>query len=592
MTMRTSDSATTTFRPPPGVPPFRVYPVQSARWRPRVILGVSAFFHDSAAALVRDGEVVAAAQEDRFTRRNHDSRFPEEAVAFCLARAGIERHEVEAVAFYEEPVLKFDRLAQTLRGGRSFHASQASLERSISQLLDGQTQLRRAFDCPTVFVPHHVCHAATGFYLSPFSKAASLVIDGVGEWATTTLGMAQPEGIETLEEIRYPHSLGLLYSALTAYLGFAANTDEYKVMGLAAYGSPKYRQHFEELVKRHPDGSFELAAELVQPEIFEYLAYVFGHPARKADEPITEEHAAIAASLQETADQILVALLRRLRRTTGLDSVVLTGGVAMNGKASYRGFRESGFKDIYVPPAPGDSGSAVGAALLVSAALSGERSRRPTDLWNVGPTFSQEEVLRVLDAVGARYEQRPWNELLDVVAGALAEDKVVGWFQGAAELGPRALGARSILASPKTAEMVGRVNRTIKFRETFRPFAPAVPMEDAETFFDLESRLLPARYMLFVVPVRPAWRARIPAVVHVDGTARPHLVRQVESPRFHALLRAFEKRSGISVLLNTSFNITGEPMVCSPLDAWTSFLHSGIDLLVMEQCLIWKRENS
>lgn len=569
----------------------------------RRVLGISAFYHDSAAALVIDGVPVAAAHEERFTRRKHDAALPREAAAFCLRQAGLRLAEIDLIAFYEDPLLKLDRMAEAVQGAQpplesletlGFWKSvqrNFALQQGLAEALGGDGTER------VCFVQHHLSHAASAFYPSPFRQAACLTLDGVGEWATAVLAIGDGEELRFLEQIDYPHSLGLLYSALTAYLGFAANSDEYKVMALAAFGRPSFRRRLEELFQIFGDGSFALALNPLavssawQSPDEEKLQSLLGIPPRPPGAALNQEHFDLARSLQEMTEEAMLGLLGRLHRQTGLDQLVMAGGVTLNGVANYKAFQASPFREVFIQPAAGDAGGALGAALY--AFYQGGRAkpgRQPPQAFDpfLGPAFSQEEVERAFDREQVLYRTLEWDELLEVVAQALARDRVVGWFQERMELGPRALGGRSILASPLHPSMQETVNRKVKFREGFRPFAPVLPIEEAPRFFGLSERLPPLDHMLFVLPVAEEQRAAIPAVLHIDGTTRPQLVCRDRHPRIYGLLRAFEAQTGVPVLLNTSFNLAGEPIVCTPYDAYKTFLYSDIDLLVVERCLVVK----
>ena len=576
------------------------------------ILGISAHYHDSAAALVIDGELRAAVQEERVSRRKHDPSFPLGAIEWCLERGGLEPAELDAVVFYEKPMLKFERIVTTAL--RAFPRSWRSFPRAMQASLGGKVWVRGIIkshlDVPrqkVYFTEHHQAHAAAAFFAAPSRSAAILTADGVGEWATLTVGRGErrDDGSVSLEierEVRFPHSLGMLYSAFTAYLGFEVNEGEYKVMGLAAYGRPRYRDLVRAMVRRTDDGAFEL--DLSYFDYHTSAARSFSSrltgelgPPRAPHDPIdlTSDEGArwadIAASVQCVLEEEMVHLTRSLHSETGLADLCLGGGVALNGCANARILRESGFERVFVPPAPGDAGCAVGAALYLDRVHFGNPDRAVPDHPYWGPLVSDDELARVAGEDGLHVEQAADDaSLLEEVAGKLAAGAVVGWMEGAGELGPRALGHRSILAAPHDPEMRERLNRDIKYREEFRPFAPAVPAELAERYFELPPggvRL--ARFMSGVFPVRPEWRERLAAVTHVDGTARVQTVDRDASPRFHALLEAYGRRTGIPVLLNTSFNLAGEPIVSRAVEGYSTFRRSGIDLLVAGRTLVDKR---
>jgi carbamoyltransferase len=584
------------------------------------ILGLSAFYHDSAAALVVDGEVVAAAQEERFSRRKHDAGFPRHAAAFCLREAGLKARRLHAVVFYDKPLAKLDRLLETYlafapRGFRSFAAAMPGwlrdklhLPRVIRRGLGGR------YRGPLLFTEHHEAHAASAFFPSPFDQAAVLTIDGVGEWATASFGVGRGNRIELWEELRFPHSLGLLYAAFTAYAGFRVNGGEYKLMGLAPYGRPVYR----DLILRHlldlkEDGSFRLNQE--------YFGYcrgltmtsarfhrLFGGPPRRPEGELRQRDMDLAASVQVVTEEIVLRMARHVYRRTGQRRLVLAGGVALNCVANGRLRREGPFEDVWVQPAAGDAGGALGAALFAwHQLLDRPREARPEDGQRgsfLGPRFGTAEVaafLRRAEAAARAYGRE--DDLLEAVADLLARGQVIGWFHGRMEFGPRALGARSILADPRDPAMHARLNGKVKFRESFRPFAPCVLRELAHEYFDVPPGT-DSPYMLITAPVAGAQRpavapgglrvphSRIPAVTHVDGSARLQTVDPERHGRFYRLLRRFHERTGCPVLVNTSFNVRGEPPVCTPADAYRCFLNTGLDALVLEDHLLLKDEQA
>jgi len=587
------------------------------------ILGISAFYHDSAAALVVDGEIVAAAQEERFTRKKHDSDFPAQAVAYCLAAGGLRADQLDHVVFYEKPFLKFERLLETYlavspAGFRSFLKAMPQwlhqkllLPRELNRGLGGH--YRRRY----IFTEHHEAHAASAFFPSPFDEAAILTLDGVGEWATASLGHGRGRRIELAHTLQFPHSLGLLYSAFTYYVGFKVNSGEYKLMGLAPYGEPRYA----DLILRHlvdlkADGSFRLDVSY-----FNYCQgltmtsarfhRLFGGPPRRLEGPITQREMDLAASVQAVTGTIMLRMAAHLHRRTGSKNLCLAGGVALNCVGNGRLLRESPFERIWVQPAADDAGGALGAALFTwHQLLENERPARTADRQRgslLGPDYAPEEIRRTLEKVQAVVREIPTEEeLVDTVAGLIADGRVVGWMQGRMEFGPRALGNRSILGDARNPAMQSVMNLKIKFRESFRPFAPIVLRDRAEEYFELRPQD-ESPYMLFVAPVRadklrpPAAalsgldrvrevRSVVPAITHVDGSARIQTVDTELNPRLHALLRAFERRTGCPVLINTSFNVRGEPIVCSPEDAWRCFMATGIDVLVIGNFLLLKDE--
>ena len=575
------------------------------------ILGISCWYHDAAACLVRDGEIVAAAQEERFTRRKHDSAFPREAISYCLREGGIGSAGLDAVAFYDKPFLKFERLLETYvatapLGLASFiKAMPLWLKQKIwiPDLIAKELE----FDGPIVFPEHHESHAASAFYPSPFEEAAFLTTDGVGEWTTTSYGVGEGSGLRILKEIHFPHSLGLLYSAFTYFTGFKVNSGEYKLMGLAPYGEPVYeRQIRDHLIDVKEDGSFKL-----NMEYFTYahgltmtgrkFAGLFGGERRAAEAPLTKREMDLARSVQAVTEDVIMRMAGHAHRETGSKNLCLAGGVALNCVANGRLLKEGPFEKLWIQPAAGDAGGALGAALMAWHQYF-ERPRtavRPDAMRGsfLGPAFSDEEIRALLREMGVPYEVHEEGAMIDRAADLLAQGKVVGWFQGRMEFGPRALGGRSILADPRGADVQKVVNLKIKFRESFRPFAPAVTRDRCSDFFDLDEE---SPYMLLVAPVKGARvegsgldrrhhiDSAIPAVTHVDGSARVQTVEEDVNPRFYRLLKAFEARTGCPVLVNTSFNVRGEPIVCTPSDAYTCFRRTHMDVLVMGGQLLTK----
>ncbi len=566
------------------------------------ILGISAHYHDSAAALLIDGQPVAAVQEERLSRRKNDAAFPIGAIEWCLDHAGLEPDDLDAVIFYERPTLKFDRILTTML--RSFPHSWRAFPKAMKNMLGEKLWVRgviaselgipvRKVQC----IEHHQSHAAAAFLTAPTREAAILTADGVGEWATMTVGrgVKRRDGsvsISLLRELRFPHSLGLLYSTFTAFLGFAVNEGEYKVMGLASYGTPNRVDDVWRVVRRTGDGAFALNLDYfefhssVESSFSRRFVDLFGAP-RSAYDPIDlaspegRRFADIAASVQRVLEEILVDIAQALHRETGLPDLCLGGGVALNGVANARLLRETGFQRLFVPSAPGDAGCALGAALYADRILFGQPHRDIPDHPFWGPEVDPVALAKMAEEDGLPVETVGEGQMLEDIACELARGAIVGWMDGATEFGPRALGNRSILAAPHDAWMRDRLNQDIKFREEFRPFAPVVPVEAADRFFDLPTgaaRL--ARFMSGVFPVRPEWRDRLAAVTHVDGTARVQVVDMAMAPRLHALLDAYGRRSGVPVLLNTSFNLAGEPIVNSAAEGYSTFRRSRIDLLV------------
>jgi carbamoyltransferase len=574
------------------------------------ILGISAHYHDAAAALVIDGLPVAAVQEERLSRRKNDAAFPLGAIEWCLDHAGLEPRDLDAVVFYERPMLKFDRILSSAL--RAFPNGRRAFAHAMKNALGEKVWVRGAIGGhlgvagrKILFTEHHQSHAAAAFLTAPTDAAAILTTDGVGEWATLSIGRGErrPGGaakIELTHEIRFPHSLGMLYSTFTAYLGFAVNEGEYKVMGLAAYGQPNQADAVRRLIPRTADGAFTLDLDFfefhttVASSFSKRFVSLFG-PPRKSYEPIDlatpegRRFADIAASVQLVLEEILVDLARSLRRSTGLPDLCLGGGVALNGVANARILAESGFERLLVPPAPGDAGCALGAALYADRIHFGRPDRDVPDHPYWGPRVDGADLLRLGREDGLPAEGWHDSALIEQVADDLAANRVVGWMDGALELGPRALGHRSILAAPHAEAMRDRLNRDIKYREEFRPFAPVVPIEVADRYFELPpngARL--ARFMSGVFKVRPQYRERLAAVTHIDGTARVQTLDKTMEPRLHALLTAYGRRSGLPVLLNTSFNLAGEPIVNKPAEGYSTFRRSGIDVLVIGQARMVK----
>ena len=588
---------------------------------PERILGISAFYHDSAAALIEDGRVIAAAQEERFSRKKHDSSFPSGAVRYVLEEAGLRYGDLDAVAFYDKPYLKFERLLETYhavapRGLRSFLAAVPVWIKEklfIRRIIRDELSRFGPGRVPILFPEHHLSHAASAFYPSPFEKAAILTIDGVGEWATTTIGRGDGPEITILRELHFPHSVGLLYSAFTYYTGFRVNSGEYKLMGLAPYGDRDgertrrfKRIILETLIDLRGDGSllldmsyFRFATGLRMTDDRRWEA-LFGVPPRRPGEPIEQVYMDMAAAVQEVTEEIVLRLARTAKNLTGADRLCLAGGVALNSVANGLLLREGIFEDIWIQPAAGDAGGALGAALAARCIWGGSpRPEResPDGMRGayLGPAFDDRAVERQVRRYGARYERiDDFGELARRAAGLIAEGNVVGWFQGRMEYGPRALGNRSILGDARSPEMQRKLNMKVKFREEFRPFAPSVLEEEIGTFFDLDR---PSPYMLLVVPVVEGLydrlyflRSDIPAVTHIDFSARLQSVNRGTNPRYWRLIEEFRQLTGYGVIVNTSFNVRGEPIVCTPEDAYRCFMRTEMDYLVMENFLFDKRK--
>ena len=562
------------------------------------ILGISCFYHDAAAALVCDGKLVAAAEEERFSRRKHDFGWPGGAIAYCLREGGITIDDVDHVVFYEKPILKFERILSCYVS--TWPASYVAFLKALPLWLKDRLWLRDhvqkqlGTDHDILFAEHHMSHAASAFLVSPFEEATVVTLDGVGEWTTTTLGWGRGSEIQLTREIRFPHSLGLFYSAITAYLGFEVNDAEWKVMGLAPYGQPTQVEKCRQLIRTQSDGSFALnmryfahhySAQRMFNRRFEHL---FGRPQREPESEIGEFHQDVARSGQHVFEEVAVNLVRAAHQLHPSDNLCLAGGCALNTVANWKIMDQTPFKRLFVQPAAGDSGGAVGAAFYIYNTVLGKpREFTLRDVY-LGPSFSEPEMETALRDAGAqvRWEKLPREELLQRTAAFLRDDKVIGWFQGRMEFGPRALGSRSILANPMNPEMKKIVNSKIKFREFFRPFAPAVLREHADEYFEMDGQESP--FMLLVPPVRVDKRARIPAVTHADGTGRVQTVTREANELYYELIRQFALLTGVPVLLNTSFNVRGEPIVCTPRDAVNCFLKTGLDYLVLGHTLVSK----
>ena len=593
------------------------------------ILGLSAYYHDSAAVLLKNGDIVAAAQEERFSRKKHDARFPVNALNYCLVEAGISLAQVDKVAFYDKPFLKFERLLETYlafvpKGFTSFRMAiplwlreklfqKDLLAKELKQIEPGMNSIDRL-----LFSEHHLSHAASAFYPSPFDEALVLTMDGVGEWATTSAAIGRGNNLEIIKEIHFPHSLGLLYSAFTYYLGFKVNSGEYKVMGLAPYGVPKYAQTIlDHLIDLKPDGSYRL-----DQSYFDYctgltmtnakFSELFGSPSRQPDDPLTQREMDLAASVQAVTEEAVLRMTRALRGETGMENLCLAGGVALNCVANGKVLRDGAFKHVWVQPAAGDAGGALGAALAVHH-LTLDQPRAPSGGGDrmrgayLGPVFEQADIENRLTAAGAHFKVLSDADLIETTASLLASENVVGWFQGRMEFGPRALGGRSILGDPRSPQMQSVLNLKIKYRESFRPFAPSVLREHVAEWFELDED---SPYMLMVADVAKSRRvgataqeaelfgieklkvprSTIPAITHVDYSARIQTVHAETNPRYHALITAFYQMTGCPVLINTSFNVRGEPIVCTPEDAYRCLMGTEMDALVIGNCMLMKGE--
>jgi len=593
-----------------------------------LILGISAYYHDSAAALLANGEILAAVQEERFTRRKHDASFPENAIRYCLAEAGVPLHNVDSIVFYDKPLVKFERLLETYlsyapSGIRSFIAAmpiwlkeKLYLKTTLKRELAGIAACKVNELPELLFAEHHQSHAASAFFFSPFDDAVILCLDGVGEWATTTAWRGSGNHLQSLWEIDFPHSLGLLYSAFTYFTGFRVNSGEYKLMGLAPYGVPRYVDLIrDKIIDIKKDGTFFL-----DMQYFDYctgltmtndrFAKLFGRPVRRPETDLTQNDMDIAASIQKVTEEIVMRLTVSLQKETGCRNLCLAGGVALNCVANGKVLRDGPFEKVWIQPAAGDAGGAIGSASVVwHEKLGAERRVNGADRMSgsyLGPKFSNSRIAADLDRLDAVYDEISNNELFSHLAKLLDDGAVIGWFQGRMEFGPRALGGRSIIGDPRNTEMQSLMNVKIKYRESFRPFAPSVLEERVADYFELAE---PSPYMLLVAPVRAELRkqmteeqeelfgisklnvprSEIPAVTHVDYSARIQTVNEETNPRYYQLLKAFEARTGCGVLVNTSFNVRGEPIVCSPEDAYRCFMRTQMDYLVMENIFLDKQ---
>ena len=597
----------------------------------RYILGISCFYHDSAAALLRDGEIIAAAQEERFSRKKHDSRFPVNAILFCLQSQNIDLRDIEYIIYYEKPLLTFERLLETYlaaapRGGRSFIAA---MQAWVKEKLFLKSELKKKFKSlqkdlvpneePTIpnflYSEHHQAHAAAAFYPSPFEEAVVLCMDGVGEWATTSAWIGRDKTIEPIWEISFPHSLGLLYSAFTYYCGFKVNSGEYKLMGLAPYGEPKYVEKIKDhLIDIKDDGTFRLDISY-----FKYhrgfrmtsrkFHKLFGAPPRGVETELTQFHMDLAASIQIVTEEIVIKLAKSLQKETGIRNLCLAGGVALNCVANGKLLKEKIFDDIWIQPASGDAGSSLGAALIAWH----EHLQKPREV-NVndsmkgtylGCEFSNKEIIKYLEKINAPFEALEDKELFERLAQILDEGKVIGWFNGPMEFGPRALGGRSIIGDPRNQKMQSVMNRKIKYRESFRPFAPSVLEEDVANQFEMNVK---SPYMLLVAPVKKELclemtkeqqdlfgieklnipRSLLPAITHIDYSARVQTVSKKTNPRYYKLIKAFKEKTGSPTIVNTSFNVRGEPIVCTPQDAYRCFMRTEMDALVLQNQILLK----
>ena len=594
------------------------------------ILGISAFYHDSASALIIDGEIIAAAQEERFTRKKHDPSYPTNAINYCLSEAGLTLAQIDYIVFYDKPFLKFERLLETYvalapKGFQSFRISMPIWLREKlflkDMLIKEIKKVDKSFNADKMmFSEHHFSHAASAFYASPFEEAVVITLDGVGEWATTTVAIGKGHELNVVKEIHFPHSLGLLYSAFTYYTGFRVNSGEYKVMGLAPYGEPKYKDLIlDKLIDLKEDGSFRLDQSYFNyatglTMVNQKFADLFGKPIRKPDtDKLTQFHMDIAASVQAVTEEVVITMTRSLAKEYNILNLCLAGGVALNCVANGKILRDRAFKDIWIQPASGDAGGALGAALaLHHKELNQPRVINPNDAMQgsyLGPVYEQDSIENELSTCGAKFESVTEDEMIEQTAQALAEGKALGWFQGRMEFGPRSLGGRSILGDPRSEKMQKTLNLKVKYRESFRPFAPSVLREDVSEWFEAD---YDSPYMLMVDDVKKdkrigmtkeeeslfgidklnIKRSSIPAITHVDYSARIQTVHKETNPKYHALITKFKAKTGCSVLVNTSFNVRGEPIVCSPEDAFKCFMGTELDLLVVGNCLLRKEQQN
>jgi len=592
------------------------------------ILGISAFYHDSAAALIIDGEIIAAAQEERFTRKKHDPSYPVNAINYSLSEAGLSLAQVDYIAFYDKPFLKFERLLETYvafapKGLQSFRMSMPIWLREKlflkDMLIKEVKKTDKSFNADKLmFGEHHFSHAASAFYASPFEEAVVLTLDGVGEWATTTVAIGKGHELNIVKEIHFPHSLGLLYSAFTYYTGFRVNSGEYKVMGLAPYGEPKYKDLIlDKLIDLKEDGSFRLDQSYFNyatglTMVNQKFADLFGEPIRKPDtDKLTQFHMDIAASIQAVTEEVVLTMTRSLAKEYSIPNLCMAGGVALNCVANGKILRDKAFKDIWIQPASGDAGGALGGALAVwHKELNNPRVVNPSDAMQgsyLGPSYEQDTIEAELTKCGAKFESVSEGEMIEQTAQALADGKAIGWFQDRMEFGPRSLGGRSILGDPRSEQMQKTLNLKVKYRESFRPFAPSVLREDVSDWFEAD---YDSPYMLLVDDVKKdkriemtqkeeslfgidklnIKRSSIPAITHVNYSARIQTVHKQTNPKYHALITKFKEKTGCAVVVNTSFNVRGEPIVCSPKDAFKCFMGTELDLLVIGNCILIKKQ--
>lgn len=562
------------------------------------ILGISCYYHDASACLLKDGKVIAAAEEERFTRKKHDTSFPINAISYCLKEAGITSKELDYIGFYEKPLLKFERyISQHLeKFPWSYVSFLKSMPSWINEKLRVPTTIRKKlrYSGPILFIDHHLAHAASSYLVSPFKKAAILTVDGVGEWATTTYGVGEENRIRMLKEIKFPHSLGLLYSAVTAHLGFSVNNSEYKVMGLAPYGEPVYLDKFRKLIDIKEDGSYRLDMSYF---VYHYKMRMPGPkfirefgPIRKKESELTPQHKDTAASLQRLTEEALFKMLNHLYRETKCKNLCMAGGVALNSVANGKIMKNTPFTKVFIQPAAGDGGTSLGVAVYIYNSILGNKRVFEQKNAYLGPGYTTEEIRKFLQTNGINFSEfKNDREMVKKTAKLIYNNNVVGWFQGRMEWGPRALGNRSILSNACNPKMKEILNTKVKHREAFRPFAPAVTAEDADKYFEMEMSEEP--FMLFVYPIKKRYHSIIPAVTHIDGTGRLQTISKEQNERYYNVIKEFEKLSKVPILINTSFNIRGEPIVCTPEDTYRCMMGTGIDYLVIDKFLIKRDDN-
>ncbi len=565
-----------------------------------IVLGISCYYHDSAACIIKDGKIIAAAAEERFTRIKHDNNFPKKAIEFCLDSLNISANEVDFVSFYEKPLIKFERIiSQHLD---NFPKNYGQFIQTIGPWFGSRLQIQKTLEeeihyfGKINYIEHHLSHASSAFYLSPFKKAAIVTVDGVGEWATTTIGSGLEKKIKIDKEIYFPHSLGLLYSTLTTYLGFSANDSEYKVMGLAAYGDPKpFKKHLEKIVEVFPDGSFKLNMEYFDFDWAKHMpskkmTKLFGHPIRKKEGPVRKYHENIAASLQFRLEEVVFNILINAYKTYKTKNLCFSGGVALNSVLNGKILSNTPFKKLFIPPDPSDAGAAMGAAMYTYTQQTNELVEKKNFHPYLGPEYKWHQIEKEIKRYELKFEfVKSDKELVDKTSKLIKNKKVIGWFQGRMEWGPRALGNRSILASATTTKMRDIINEKVKKREMFRPFAPVILEEETKKYFETDDYVSPsARWMLMVYPFKKIGLKQVPAVVHVDGSGRLETLIRKDNPKYYDLVKSYKDKTGIPIIINTSFNVRGEPIVCTPDDAIRCFLSTDIDYLVIDNYIIKK----